>query len=222
MEIIRPFPLDPWQRSLGELITTIGSSMQELHEAGHAHLWLFTSVSVRNGLVGMGLIARVNQIDIVSSYRTVGKDDSLNAHYAQLGAVLEAVSYVKTMLPRIQMSPWKIQVMIVVNNPAVLLSLAKPHLQGGQALIARITEAIGQLSESGAKVSLTPRMKSSRILHGHITSPAKQPRRTAKRILRLGRKSSSGRRRCDGLGRTLNSTEKTTSNCRPRANLHAS
>ena len=67
MEVIRPFPLDPWQRSLGGLIATVGSDMQELHEAGHARLWLFTSVSVRNGLVGTGLVVRVNQVDIVSS-----------------------------------------------------------------------------------------------------------------------------------------------------------
>ncbi|KAJ5240479.1 uncharacterized protein N7469_002070 [Penicillium citrinum] len=156
MEIIRPFPLDPWQRSLRELIVTVGSDMHELHEAGHARLWLFTGVCVRNGLVGTGLVVRVNQIDIVSSNRTVGHDDSLNAHYAQLGMVLEAVSYVRTMLPRIQMSPYKIQVMIVVSNPAVLLSLAQPHLQGGQALITRITDLVGQLLEMGAKVSLQP------------------------------------------------------------------
>ncbi|KAJ5091031.1 hypothetical protein N7532_009715 [Penicillium argentinense] len=156
MEVIRPFPLDPWQRSLRELIITVGSDMNELHEAGHARLWLFTSVSVRNGLVGVGLIVRVNQVDIASSHRTVGNDDSLNAHYAQLGMVLEAVSYVMTMLPRIQMSPYKIQVVIVVSNPAVLLSLAKPHLQGGQALITRITNTIDQLLEMGTKVSLQP------------------------------------------------------------------
>jgi hypothetical protein len=60
------------------------------------------------------------------------------------------------MLPRIQMSPWKIHVMIVVSNPAVLQSLAKPHLQGGQALIAQITEAINRVSEMGSKVNLRP------------------------------------------------------------------
>jgi hypothetical protein len=156
MEVIRPFPLDPWQRSLGELITTVGSNMHELQETGHARLWLFTSVSVRNGLVGAGLVVRVNQVDIVSSNRTVGTNDALNAHYAQLGVVLEAVSYVETMLPRIQMSPWKIEITIVVNNPAVLLSLAKPHLQGGQALITQITEATNRLAEMGAKVNLRP------------------------------------------------------------------
>ena len=156
LEVIRPFPLDPWQRSLGDLITNVGSNMTELHEAGHAQLWLFTSVSVRNGLVGTGLLVRVNQIDIVSSHRTVGDDDTMNAHYAQLGAVLEAISYVGTMLPRIEMSPWKIRITMVVNNPAVLLSLAKPHLQGGQVLITRITEAINQLVEVGAKVNLQP------------------------------------------------------------------
>ena len=156
MEVIRPFPLDPWQRSLSELIATVGSDMHELHEAGHARLWLFISVSVRNGLVGAGLVVRVNQVDIASSNRTVGSDDALNAHYAQLGVVLEAVSYIRTLLPRIQMSPWKIHITIVVNNPAVLLSLAKPHLQGGQALITLITEEIIQLSEMGAKVNLQP------------------------------------------------------------------
>jgi hypothetical protein len=155
MEVIRPFPLDPWQRSLGELIATVGSDMQELHEAGHARLWLFTSVSVRNGLVGTGMV-RVNQVDIASSSRTVGSDDALNAHYAQLGVVLEAASYVRTTLPCIQMSPWKIYMTIVVNKPAVLLSLAKPHLQGGQGLIIQTTEAISQLSEMGVKVSLKP------------------------------------------------------------------
>ncbi|KAJ6103666.1 hypothetical protein N7486_003888 [Penicillium sp. IBT 16267x] len=60
------------------------------------------------------------------------------------------------MLPRIQISPWKVQVKIVVDNPAVLLSLAKPHLQGGQALVGQITEAITRLSEMGAKVNLRP------------------------------------------------------------------
>jgi hypothetical protein len=54
------------------------------------------------------------------------------------------------------MSPWKVQVTLVVNNPAVLLSLAKPHLQGGQALITQITETIYRLAEMGAKVSLKP------------------------------------------------------------------
>ncbi|KAJ5117672.1 hypothetical protein N7448_011304 [Penicillium atrosanguineum] len=131
-EIIRPFPLDPQQRSLGELIATVGSDMQELHEAGHARLWLFTSVSVRNGLVGTGLVVRVNQVDIVSSNRTVGTEDALNAHFAQLGVVSEAVAYVETMLPRIQMSPWKVQVTNV------------------------ITEAVNELVEMGAKVSLKP------------------------------------------------------------------
>jgi hypothetical protein len=36
--------------------------------------------------------------------------------------------------------PWKIRITIVVNNPVVLLSPANPHLKGGQALIAEITD----------------------------------------------------------------------------------
>lgn len=55
-----------------------------------------------------------------------------------------------------QMSPWKMHITIVVNNPTVLLSLAKPHLQGGQALITQITEGINRLTEMGAKVNLQP------------------------------------------------------------------
>ena len=121
-----------------------------------ARLWLFASVSVRNSLVGTGLVVRVNQVDTAPSNRMVGSDDALNAHYAQLSVVLEAVLYIRTLLPHIQMSPWKIHIMIVVNNPAVLFSLAKPHLQGGQALITFITEGINQLSEMGAKVNLQP------------------------------------------------------------------
>lgn len=81
MEVIRPFPLDPWQRSLGKLITTVGSNMQELYEAGYARLWLFTGVSVRNSLVGVGLVVRVNKVDIVPLNRPVGDDDALYAHY---------------------------------------------------------------------------------------------------------------------------------------------
>lgn len=157
MEVIRPFPLDPWQRSLGESITTVASDIDEMREAGRAHIWLLTSVSVRNGLIGTGLVVRVNQVDIVSSNRTVGKDNTLNAHYVQLGLVLEAVLYVESMLPRIQISPWKIQVTVVVNNPTALLSLAKPHLQSGQALLIQITETTNRLAEMGAKVNLRPR-----------------------------------------------------------------
>ncbi|KAJ5751270.1 hypothetical protein N7533_008298 [Penicillium manginii] len=87
MEVIRPFPLDLWQRSLGKLIAIVGSEMHELHEAGHARFWLFTSVSVRSSLVGTGLGVRVNQVDIVSSNGAAGSDDTLNAHYAQVGVV---------------------------------------------------------------------------------------------------------------------------------------
>ncbi|KAJ5267935.1 hypothetical protein N7478_001488 [Penicillium angulare] len=134
----------------------IGSNKEvtELHEAGRACLWLFTSVSVRNGLVGTGLVVRVSQVDVTSSSRTVGSDDALNVHYAQLGVVFEAVSYVSTALPRIQIPLWKLDVTIVVNHPAVLLCLAKPHLQSGQVLIVQITETIRQLTEAGVKVSL--------------------------------------------------------------------
>jgi hypothetical protein len=39
-------------KQCGPYIATVGSDMHELHEAGHARLWLFISVSVRNGLVG--------------------------------------------------------------------------------------------------------------------------------------------------------------------------
>ncbi|CAP74126.1 Pc34g00010, partial [Penicillium rubens Wisconsin 54-1255] len=72
------------------------------------------------------------------------------------GVVLKAVSYIRTLLPHIQMSPWTIHITIVLNNPAVLFSLEKPHLQGGQALIILITEEIIQLSKMGAKVNLQP------------------------------------------------------------------
>lgn len=47
----------------------------------------------------------------------------------------------------------------MVNNPAILLLLTKPHLQGRQALITYIIEAISQLLEIGAKVSLQPLME---------------------------------------------------------------
>jgi hypothetical protein len=156
LEVIRPFPLDPWQKSVGELITTVGANTDDLQESGRARLFIYTGVSVRNGLVGTGLLVRVNQVNIVSSSRTVGSDDALNAHYSHLGAVLEATSYLETMLPRIQMSPWKIHIMIAVSNSAVLQTLAKPHLQGGQALIAEVTETINRLSEMGSRVNLRP------------------------------------------------------------------
>lgn len=148
MEVIRPFPLDPWQLSICELISSCGSALNDLHEANCARLWLFTSVSVRNGFVRRGLVVRVNQVDIATSSHTVGSDDVLNAHYAQLGAVLEASLYVRQMLHRIQVSPWKIQTIFVVSNPTILQSLAKLHLQRGQALITQVTDAI-TLSRTG-------------------------------------------------------------------------
>jgi hypothetical protein len=52
--------------------------------------------------------------------------------------VFEAISYFASVLPRIQMSPWKLRIMIVVNKTVVLLSHAKPYLQGVQALITQI------------------------------------------------------------------------------------
>jgi hypothetical protein len=77
MEVIRPFALDPWQQSLGDAIFMTGSSTGELQEIGSARLWLYTSVSVRNGLVGTGLVVRVNQVNIAQSNRTVGDDETL-------------------------------------------------------------------------------------------------------------------------------------------------
>ena len=171
MEVIRPFPLDPWQQSLCELIASSGSALDDLHETGCARLWLFTSVSVRNGLVGTGLVVRVNQVDIATSTRTVGSDDVLNAHYAQLGAILEASLYVRRLLPRIQMPPWKIHTTIVLSNRTVLQSLAKPHLQGGQTLITQVTNAITQLSEMGSKINLRLAMEEAWRGRGKSTQP---------------------------------------------------
>ena len=62
------------------------------------------------------------------------------------------------------------------EQPAVLLSLTKPQLQGGHALITWVTEAISQLSEMGAKVSLTP--------------PADEDRETTTRAYTLARKAT--------------------------------
>lgn len=61
--------------------------MHELHETCDAHLSMFISISFRHGLVGTGLLVRVNQVDIFSSYRMVRDDETLNPHYAQLGVV---------------------------------------------------------------------------------------------------------------------------------------
>ena len=99
--MIRPFLLDPWQQSLSELILTRGSALNDLYKASCARLWLFTRVSVRNSLVGTGLVVRVNQVDIAISSWTVGSDGVLNAYYAQLRAVLEATLYIQRMLLRI-------------------------------------------------------------------------------------------------------------------------
>jgi hypothetical protein len=52
--------------------------MDELHEAGQAQFWLFTGVSVRNGLVGTGLVIGVNQNNIAMSHQPVGEDAALN------------------------------------------------------------------------------------------------------------------------------------------------
>lgn len=84
----------------------------------------------------------------------VGSNNTINAHYTQLGVVLEATLYLEMMLPCIQMSPWKIHVTIVVSNSAILQLLAKLHLQGRQALIAQVTEAINWVSEMGSKINL--------------------------------------------------------------------
>jgi hypothetical protein len=110
------------------------------------------------------------------------------------------------------MPPWEIQVKIVANKPAVLLSLAKPHLQGGQALIIRITGAISQLLEMGAKVSLKPSTDED---HNNTTQvhtlTCKATEKNSEVNPPPGCKSSFGRRLCDGFGPILHSTGRTTS-----------
>jgi hypothetical protein len=66
--------------------------MDDLLETSCAHLRIFTHVSIRDGIVGGGLVVRVNQTNIVSAGRIIASEDALNAYYAQLGVVLEAVS----------------------------------------------------------------------------------------------------------------------------------
>lgn len=73
-------------------------------------------------------MVRFNQVNIVLLSWTVGSNNILNTYYTQLGVVLEATSYIETMLPYIQISPWKIHIMIVVRNSAALQLLTKPHL----------------------------------------------------------------------------------------------
>ncbi|KAJ5195517.1 uncharacterized protein N7498_008955 [Penicillium cinerascens] len=134
--------------------------MQELHKARDTRLCLFTSVGVRNA-------------------RTVGNDEALNVHYAQLEQYVTVEN--------------REGVTIVVNNPAVLLSFVEPCLHSGQSLIAQIMEAISQLSEMWANITQEPPTDITvRILHEHIPSHAKRQKRTAKLIPRLGRDLSFG------------------------------
>jgi hypothetical protein len=73
--------MDPWQKSLSGLITSIGARTSDLQETGHACLWVFTSVSVRNGLVGVSLVVKVNQVNIILTGWMVGSKDVLNTCY---------------------------------------------------------------------------------------------------------------------------------------------
>jgi hypothetical protein len=109
-------------------------------------------VTARNGLVGVSLVVWVNNTSIGAWGRTVGKDDSMNTYYAQLGMMLEAGHYPQQMIPQLNTSPWKIEIVIIGNIQSALKSLAQPHLQSGQALITSITETINDLTEKGVTI----------------------------------------------------------------------
>ncbi|GFG18024.1 probable RNA-directed DNA polymerase from transposon X-element [Aspergillus lentulus] len=156
VETILPAAFDPRRPTLREYITSAeGEFNDRRHQSNSkALLEMFTHSAAPRGVISVGFVARVHNATIHKWHQAVGKEERINVYYAQLGAIYEAATYVKTMIPRVSMAPSSIHVTFVTNNRTVLESLANPGDQSGQLLLCRITNVTREIVERGPQVEL--------------------------------------------------------------------
>jgi hypothetical protein len=156
VETILPTPLDPRKPTLREYITTTEGEFNDRRDPpdNKARLEIFTHSAAHRGVIAVGFVARVHNATVHSWHQAVGSEERMNVYYGQLGAIYEAATYVKTMIPKVSMAPSSIRVTFVTNNRTVLDSLTNPGNQSGQSLLCQIINVIFEIVERGTQVEL--------------------------------------------------------------------
>ena len=128
-----------------------------------------------------------------SHLTTVGTHYALNAHYAQLGALSKAVSYVETILPCTQMSLWRVQVTIVIKILRSCFRSQSQIFRVDRLLSLRSRkQSIGWWKWAPRSTCGRQRKQKAKIQLERISSHVRRRKRTARLIPRLGQTPGVG------------------------------
>jgi hypothetical protein len=160
METIEPYALPPWHRHMvveydsdEEMAADVDTDDDVTKTSNMRQVLIATSVSVRNGLVGMdGVVCNtagggVND-DVIAKYSvTLGPRDEKNAYIAEL----EAIAMVLRCMPDgLQYQ----DIIVATRNRSALQAIAKPRQQSGQGTIREIYRHARRLEKGGNTIKM--------------------------------------------------------------------
>jgi ribonuclease HI len=155
-ETITPFPVKPHQQEWGSRINLTEDGPEETANLlkHRPRVKIYTHASGRHGLIGIGVVMMIGNKTRKSVSRTIGKHEEINVYFAQIGAILEALSLAEEIFKTTPALKNVMEVVIYSSGQTALRSILKPYLQSGQAAIQEVISRLTTLRQEDIKITI--------------------------------------------------------------------
>ncbi len=117
----------------------------------YEELQVFTDKSATNDRVGYGIATRLRGTQAINHRRTIGNVNEANTYIAELGAIMEAVSWTEQVLDKF---PGTWGATVYSDSAAALQAIANPMFQSGQRLLSSIAQVLDRAAEKGRRLEV--------------------------------------------------------------------
>jgi ribonuclease HI len=152
LELIAPFCVAPWTRSLEndiEIPDNREAAIKQASELPYQAVKTFTDGSGCNSLLGIGAVHVQGSVDEIhwQMSNTIDHTSRSNIYLAELGAILEAVRHIQHIIDDLHLPLGFFY--ILSDSQSALKVLQNPQLQSGQSVIKTVIHSVNKLYESG-------------------------------------------------------------------------
>jgi hypothetical protein len=152
LELIAPFCVAPWTRSLEndvEIADDREVAIKQASNLPYQAVKIFTDGSGCNSLLGLGAVHVQGSMDEIhwQMSRTIDHASRSNIYLAELGAILEAIRHIQYIIDDLHLPLGFFY--ILSDSQSALKVLQNPQLQSGQSVIRNIIHTINDLYETG-------------------------------------------------------------------------
>ena len=154
VEVTDAFIMAPWQsdtRSAVCILDDHEASAKQCTDAQGTELQLFTDASQRNGLTGYSVVVWMEGQAKISRQRTIGREDQMMVHTAELAAIMEAVDGAAFALTRSE--TWR-SATVYSDSKAALQTIASLGQRSGQQMVRRVHKVIRDSRVQGHSIRI--------------------------------------------------------------------